>query len=105
MLSNPPSRRPRLRRGDLTTRLRLTNNSDLARLLFVQAVLYGLLGTLIGLGMVSGMVAGMRNPQLTPVLPVEAFGISFAVMVGVCVMASVLALLRLRKLEPAMVFR
>lgn len=82
-----------------------STNSDLARLLFVQAVLYGLLGTLIGLGMVSGMVAGMRNPQLTPVLPVEAFGISFAVMVGVCVLASVLALLRLRKLEPAMVFR
>lgn len=82
-----------------------STNTDLARLLFVQAVLYGLLGTLIGLGMVSGMVSGMRNPQLTPVLPIEAFGTSVVVMVGVCVLASVLALLRLRKLEPAMVFR
>ncbi len=82
-----------------------STNTDLARLLLVQAVLYGLIGTLVGLGMVSGMVSGMRNPQLTPVLPIEAFGISAVVMVGVCILASVLALLRLRKLEPAMVFR
>jgi putative ABC transport system permease protein len=79
--------------------------TDLARLLFVQAVLYGVIGTLIGLGMVSAMVGGMRNPQLTPILPMEAFALSVVVMVGVCILASVLALLRLRKLEPAMVFR
>jgi hypothetical protein len=35
----------------------------------------------------------------------EAFAITTALMVGVCMMASVLALARLRKLEPAMVFR
>ena len=80
-------------------------NADLTRLLFVQAVLYGLIGSLMGLGMVAAMVRGMRNPQLTPILPLEAFGISVVVMVAVCIAASVLALLRLRKLEPAMVFR
>ncbi len=78
---------------------------DLARLLFVQALVYGALGSLIGLGAVSGMVQGMRNAQLTPVLPVEAVGITFVVMLFVCVAASVLALSRLRRLEPAMVFR
>ncbi len=78
---------------------------DLARLLFIQAVIYGVMGSLIGLGLVSGMVSGMRNPQLTPILPLEAFGISVGLMVVVCILASVLALLRLRKLEPAMVFR
>ena len=82
-----------------------STNGDLARLLFVQAVTYGLVGSLIGLGAVAGMVQGMRNPQLTPVLPWQAFVITVVVMVGVCLVASVLALLRLRKLEPAMVFR
>ncbi len=82
-----------------------STNGDLARLLLVQAVIYGLVGSLIGLGAVAAMVQAMRNPQLTPVLPLEAFAISVVLMVGVCVSASVLALLRLRKLEPAMVFR
>jgi putative ABC transport system permease protein len=74
-------------------------------LLLVQAVVYGLVGSLMGLGMVASMVSGMRNPQLTPILPLEAFAITLVLMVGVCILASVLALLRLRKLEPAMVFR
>lgn len=82
-----------------------STNGDLARLLFVQAVIYGLVGSLIGLGLVASMVQGMRNPQLTPILPMQAFGISVVLMVGVCLAASVLALLRLRRLEPGMVFR
>ena len=82
-----------------------STNADLAMLLFTQAVVYGVVGSLIGLGTVAAMVRGMRNPQLTPILPAEALVISVVMMVGVCVVASVLALLRLRKLEPAMVFR
>jgi putative ABC transport system permease protein len=82
-----------------------STNWDLGALLLVQAVVYGLVGSLMGLGMVAAMVQGMRNPQLTPILPMEAFAITTALMVGVCMMASVLALARLRKLEPAMVFR
>ncbi len=80
-------------------------NFDLAILLFVQAVIYGLVGSLIGLGLVSAMTQGMRNPQLTPIVPTAALGITVTLMVGVCLAASILALLRLRKLEPAMVFR
>jgi putative ABC transport system permease protein len=82
-----------------------STNGDLARLLFVQAIIYGVVGSLMGLGMVASMVMGMRNPQLTPILPMEAYGITAVAMVGVCIMASVLALMRLRSLEPAMVFR
>ena len=82
-----------------------STNGDLARLLFVQAVVYGTVGSLMGLGMISSMVQGMRNPQLTPILPMEAYAITSVAMVLVCIAASVLALLRLRQLEPAMVFR
>ncbi|MCU0700279.1 MAG: ABC transporter permease [Myxococcaceae bacterium] len=78
---------------------------DLALLLFTQAIVYALVGSLIGLGAVAGMVQGMRNPQLTPVLMPEAFGITVVLMLGVCLAASLLALFRLYRLEPAMVFR
>lgn len=78
---------------------------DLARLLFVQAVVYGVVGSVIGLGVMGAMVQGIRNASLTPILPGAAVGITVALMAGVCVFASVLALLRLRQLEPAMVFR
>jgi putative ABC transport system permease protein len=81
------------------------SNADLARLLFVQAVIYGLLGSLMGLGAVATMVSAMRNPLLTPIVPLHAYGITVVTMVMVCLLASVLALVRLRKLEPAMVFR
>ena len=79
--------------------------SDLARLLFVQAVLYGVLGSLLGLGLVATMIRGMRNPQLTPILPNEAVPLTTLVMTGVCLLASLLALQKVRKLEPAAVFR
>lgn len=82
-----------------------STNGDLARLLLVQAVIYGVVGSLMGLGMVASMVMGMRNPQLTPILPMEAYAITAVSMIGVCIVASVLALMRLRSLEPAMVFR
>jgi putative ABC transport system permease protein len=78
---------------------------DLARLLFVQAMVYGVVGSLIGLGMMSALVQGIRNAQLTPILPNLSIAITFGSMIAVCLMASVLALLRLRQLEPAMVFR
>lgn len=79
--------------------------ADLARLLFVQAIVYAVVGSLIGLGMMAAMVQGIRNAQLTPILPTVSVSITFGLMIGVCLLASVLALLRLRKLEPAMVFR
>lgn len=78
---------------------------DLARLLFVQALVYGVVGSLIGLGLMATLVQGIRNAQLTPILPGLSVALTFALMIGVCLLASVLALLRLRRLEPAMVFR
>jgi len=63
------------------------------------------LGSLIGLGMMAAMVQGIRNAQLTPILPSISIGITFGAMIAVCLSASVLALFRLRQLEPAMVFR
>jgi putative ABC transport system permease protein len=80
-------------------------NLDLAMLLLVQSVLYGAIGATIGLALVSQMARGIRSAKLTLVMPpVLTFG-TFFFMILMCTLASGLALLRLRKVEPAMVFR
>lgn len=78
---------------------------DLALLLLVQALFYGLAGSGLGLLLVGGLARGLRSPELSLVLPPWLVLGTPAVMLAVCVAASSLALFRLRGLEPAMVFR
>jgi putative ABC transport system permease protein len=82
-----------------------SRNVDLAMLLVVQSVVYGAVGSLFGLALVTAMAAAARNPQLTIEIPTPVLGITIVLMVVMCIGASGLALMRLRKLEPAMVFR
>jgi putative ABC transport system permease protein len=77
-------------------------NLDLAMLLFV---LYGSIGSTIGLALVSQMAKGIRSAKLTLVMPPQLTFGTFFFMIVMCCLASGLALLRLRKVEPAMVFR
>jgi putative ABC transport system permease protein len=80
-------------------------NGDLALLLLVQSVLYAVIGSTVGLFIVTRMALGIRSAKLALSLPPElALGTAIA-MVVMCIFASSLALLRLRKVEPAMVFR
>jgi putative ABC transport system permease protein len=80
-------------------------NGDLAMLLVVQAVTYALLGTTLGLALVAQMAKGIRSAKLALVLPTSLTVGTVGIMVVMCVAASTLALLRIRKVEPAMVFR
>lgn len=80
-------------------------NLDLALLLFCQATLYGLIGSLLGLGLVARMAEGIRGPKLVPIVPEVFYAVVPIIMVMVCLVASLLALGRIRKLEPGMVFR
>jgi putative ABC transport system permease protein len=80
-------------------------NWDLAKLLFAQSIAYALLGSLIGLTLVTRIADAIRSPKFAIVLPPQlAIGTTLA-MVALCTLASSFALIRLRKLEPAMVFR
>lgn len=78
---------------------------DLAKLLFTQALAYALIGTTVGLFLVTQIAEGMRSAALSLVLPWWMYAGSFAAMVVLCIAASSLALLRVRSVEPAMVFR
>jgi len=82
-----------------------TTTSDLAKLLAVQSLIYGLTGSLIGLTAILGVAAVTRSPSLALILPPAYVIGTVFVMVVLCVFASALSLLRLRKVEPAMVFR
>jgi putative ABC transport system permease protein len=80
-------------------------NWDLACLLFVQSVLYGVLGSLVGLTLVTRIALGIRSAKLALMLPAWLTLGTVLAMVLLCSFASLLALLRVRKVEPAMVFR
>jgi putative ABC transport system permease protein len=82
-----------------------TTTLDLAKLLLVQSVTYALVGTTLGVASVRLIGMGMRSAQMALIMPLEVHLVTVVVMVCVCIGASSLALLRLRKLEPAMVFR
>ncbi len=78
---------------------------DVVKLLVVQALLYALIGTTIGLFLGTRMSEGIRSANLTLVLPPEIVFGSYGVMAVLCVAASALAVLRVRNIEPGMVFR
>jgi putative ABC transport system permease protein len=80
-------------------------NMDLAKLLLAQAVACALAGAVVGEAIVSQMVTGIRSPELPLSLPVWLMGGTVVAMVFICVLASTMALLRVRAIEPAMVFR
>jgi putative ABC transport system permease protein len=81
------------------------SNFDLSKLLFVQSIAYAVVGSIIGLFLVTGMSEGIRSANLVLVLPWWMYAGTFAFMIVLCLVASGLALLRVRNVEPGMVFR
>jgi putative ABC transport system permease protein len=80
-------------------------NWDLTKLLLAQSLGYAVLGSLVGMALVTAMSNGIRSPQLVPIIQPQLYLIAPLVMVVLCMFASGLALLRVRGLEPGMVFR
>lgn len=80
-------------------------NLDLTRMLIVQSIAYALIGSFVGLGLVGVISEGIRSANLAMIVPRElVFGLP-VIMTVLCMLASTLALRRVRKLEPGMVFR
>ena len=63
------------------------------------------LGSLVGSFLVTRISGGIRSAQLQMFVPPQMTFITWALMIGMCVAASTLALMRIRKVEPGMVFR
>jgi putative ABC transport system permease protein len=80
-------------------------NMDLTKLLLAQAVTCAVAGATIGLAIVAQLVNAIRGPELPMALPVWLMGATLLGMIVICVFASIMALMRVRAIEPAMVFR
>jgi putative ABC transport system permease protein len=80
-------------------------NLDLMRMLVVQAMVYAVLGSIVGLGLVAGAAEGIRSANLSLVIPLPLVLATPPAMMILCVLASFLAFYRAARLEPGMVFR
>lgn len=82
-------------------------NVTIARMVLFQAVVVGLLGYGIGVGVTAlfGSTAAKKSPQLAFKFTPELMGIAFVAMIVLVAAASVLSLRRVVRLEPAIVFR
>ena len=80
-------------------------NKDLAKLLVTQAVTAGVIGVLLGETGVHWLFAAVKNPEMLLGQQWWMLVVTLIGMTGMCVLASTLALLRVRSVEPAMVFR
>ncbi|MEN0067000.1 MAG: ABC transporter permease [Myxococcota bacterium] len=80
-------------------------NLDLTVLLLGQASIYAVTGTTIGLFLATLMAEGIRSANLVLVLPSELLFGAYGLMAVLCAAASMLAIFRVRNIEPGMVFR
>jgi putative ABC transport system permease protein len=80
-------------------------NGDLTVLVLSQSVLFAVVGSLTGLFLATGMASGIRSAKLAVIVPTWLVASVPIVMLVMCLFASVLALGRVRRLEPGMVFR
>jgi putative ABC transport system permease protein len=78
---------------------------DLVGLLWVQAVVYGVLGSIVGAVLVSRVASATRSAQIAMQLPPGLLLAVSGIAVVLCIVASSIAVLRVRAIEPAMVFR
>ena len=78
---------------------------DLVGLLWVQAVVYGAIGAVIGSVLVGWVSSATRSAQIAMQLPPVLLLSVAAIAIVMCIVASSLAVLRVRAIEPAMVFR
>jgi putative ABC transport system permease protein len=78
---------------------------DLVGLLWVQAAVYGVLGSIVGAVLVARVASATRSAQIAMQLPpMLLLGVA-GVAIVMCIVASSVAVLRVRSIEPAMVFR
>jgi len=81
-------------------------NPTLVKMVLLQSTSVGLIGYGIGVGIMSFL--GLVNPpngQLAYYTPWQILLISFVLVIGFCILASLISVQRVIKLDPALVFR
>ena len=81
------------------------DNRLLTKMIFLQAIIVGGIGWGIGIGAASlfGFYSG--NTELSFLLPWQLFLLSGSAMLFICVMAAIISLVKVYRLDPAIVFK
>lgn len=82
-----------------------TPNGTLLRMIALQALVVGVLGYGLGMGLACLSGWGARNSELAFVLPWQLMIGSFFAILAICFLSSLLSIWKVMKLEPAIVFK
>jgi putative ABC transport system permease protein len=82
-----------------------TNNLRIIAMILLQALVVGILGFGIGVGLASVFGVMSRGTELAFFTPWQLLGIAAAAVLFICVLASLISVRRVVVLEPAVVFR
>jgi putative ABC transport system permease protein len=80
-------------------------NGTLLRMILLQALVVGLLGYGLGVGLAAVIGWSSRNTELSFLLPWQLLVITGVAVTLICVFASLLSIRKVMKLEPAIVFK
>jgi putative ABC transport system permease protein len=82
-----------------------TQNGTLLRMILLQAVLVGSIGYGLGVGAASAMGFAARNTELAFRLPWQLLLVSAGAVAVICMLAALLSIWKVMRLEPAIVFK
>jgi putative ABC transport system permease protein len=82
-----------------------TPNSTLLRMILLQAMVVGVIGYGLGMGLACASGWGARNSELAFVLPWQLMIGTGLALTLICVLSSLLSIWKVMKLEPAIVFK
>lgn len=81
------------------------SNGTLLRMIVLQALLVGMIGYGIGVGLAASFGALTRNTELAFRLPWQILALSASAVTLICVVSALISIRRVVKLEPAIVFK
>lgn len=76
----------------------------IVKVILMQAVLSGMIGYLLGITLAFGVIHAAQDSKLNVIMTPQLAGALFAVTVGMCVFAAISAIIKVVRIDPAVVF-
>jgi putative ABC transport system permease protein len=76
----------------------------IVKVILMQAVLSGLIGFALGFALSLGVIEAAKDTKLTVIMTPELATILFAVTIGMCIFAAISAIVKVVRIDPAVVF-
>ena len=76
----------------------------IVRVILMQAVLSGFIGYAAGITLALGVIKAAQDTKLTVVMTPELAAALFAITIGMCIFAAISAIVKVVRIDPAVVF-